>query len=86
MPFLFYLMVQVDEKAAHRATVQVYFQTSHTNSCEIVESQIACMAFFSTGSNSFLCTPRPGLLGNQCTALIKALTSCLYRKQSLTRS
>lgn len=62
------------------------FTTSHSNSCEIVESQIAGMAFFSTGSNSFLCTPRPGMLGNQCTALIKALTSCLYRKQSLTRS
>lgn len=41
------------------------------------------MAFFSTGSGSFLCAPRPGMLGNQCTALIKALTSCLYRKQSL---
>ena len=26
------------------------------------------------------------MLGNQCTALIKALTSCLYRKQSVTRS
>lgn len=64
---------------------KVTFTTSHTNSCEIVESQIAGMAFFSTGSGSFLQTPRPGMLGNQCPALIKALTSCLYRKQSLTR-
>lgn len=62
---------------------KVTFTTSHTNSCEIGESQIAGMAFFSTGSCSFLCTPRPGMLGNQCTALIKALASCLYRK--LTR-
>lgn len=44
------------------------------------------MAFLSTGSGSFLCAPRPGMLGNQCTALIKALTSCLYRKESVTRS
>lgn len=61
------------------------FTTSHTKN-KSVESQIAGMAFFSTGSASFLCTPRPGMLGNQCTALIKALTSCLYRKQSLVRS
>lgn len=40
------------------------------------------MAFFSTGSCSFHCPPRHGLLGNQSTALIKALTSCLRRKRT----
>lgn len=43
-------------------------------------SQIAGMAFFSTGNCSFQCTPRHGKVGNQCTALIKTLTSCLHRK------
>lgn len=71
------------EKQLTWSKSKVMFSTSHTNSCEIVEGQIAGMAFFSTGSCSFLCNPRPGMLGNQCTALINALTSCLYRK--LTR-
>lgn len=43
-------------------------------------SQIAGMVFFSTGNCSFQCTPRCGMVGNQCTALIKTLTSCLHRK------
>lgn len=43
-------------------------------------SQIAGMAFSSTGNCSFQCTPRHGMVGNQCTALIKTLTSCLHRK------
>lgn len=43
-------------------------------------SGMAGITFFSTGSCSFHCAPRHGRVGNQCTALIKALSSCLHGK------
>lgn len=74
-----YLWPNVNWHIELKVTEQLHSQSLKVTAVSLW-SGIAGVAFFSTGSCSFHCTPRHGMVGNQCTALIKALTSCLHRK------